>query len=152
MTDYSLGRAHHPGPYHPSWEALRSGDWVLWAMPTFVKVGQVVLRSKASLVVQFQAHPTTTVIPDAYQYWDPDSDTPAEYSLTRTATPAKVLSPPSGPSVSVRQAAALIGCGPKDVRRMLRAGQLAGEQREGRWVAVELASLSRAAPRTPDTG
>lgn len=149
MTDYSIGRAHHPGPYHPSWEALRKGDWVLWAMPTFVKTGRVILRTRTSLVVHFQAHPHVTVIPDAYQYWRPTmpQDIAHAYVMYEVPKPEHLLPDAVSETVTVRQAAALLGCGSKDVRRMLRAGQIKGRREEGRWVEVEADSLNKAAAR-----
>jgi hypothetical protein len=41
--------------------------------------------------------------------------------------------------MSVQRAASALGTTPKRVRAMLRAGQLHGSQREGKWVEVDLA-------------
>ena len=40
--------------------------------------------------------------------------------------------------MSVQRAASALGTTPKRVRAMLRAGQLKGHQRDGKWVSVEL--------------
>jgi hypothetical protein len=40
--------------------------------------------------------------------------------------------------MSVQRAAASLGVTPKRVRAMLRSGQLQGNQKEGKWVSVEL--------------
>lgn len=149
---YGFKTPHWPGPYHPSWPPAVS-SWVMWVMPTFVKTGQIVTASRTSLVVQFQAHPTPTVIPDAHQYWDNAAQYTADagvapYTITPCSAPRAILGAPDGSTCSVAQAVAILGSTGKDVRRLLRAGQLEGRQEDGRWVAVELASLSRAA--SPD--
>ncbi len=40
--------------------------------------------------------------------------------------------------MSVARAASTLGTTPKRIRAMLRSGQLSGEQKQGKWVSVEL--------------
>lgn len=139
-----MQEALHPGPYHDTWLNLEPLEWVMWIMPGFVKVGQVVMRKSMSIVIRFQGHDRDTVIPDGYMYWDPTPPVPApEYTLCPAVRPKITVDAASGPHVSVRQAAALLGTKPKDIRRMLRAGQLKGRQEAGSWVEVEADSLHR---------
>lgn len=132
------------GPYHPSWHELVPGDWLIWAMPDFVKVGRLDHKQGISLAIEFQGHAVPTVLPDAYQYWEPDPGAQlAPYMLRITDPPRLRVDAATGETMSVRQAAALLGCGPKDVRRMLRSGKLEGEKKGGSWAAVVAGSVSR---------
>lgn len=141
------------GPYHPTWHAICPGDWVMWVMPHFVKVGQVEYREGISIVIKFQGDLEPTVLPDGYMYWDPMPPTPApEYTLHPTHEPKHRVEAAVGPEMTVRQAAAKLGTTPKDVRRMLRSGQLRGRREDGKWVAVDAVSLSaRRADGQPST-
>lgn len=132
-----------PGPYHPSWIGLCPGDWVMWVMPDFVKVGQVDYVQGISIVIHFQGHPQNTIIPDGYQYWDPTPSDPIPvHTLTRTVRPKHLIeAPKSSSQMTVKQAAAFLGTQPKEIRRMLRAGQLKGRREAGSWVEVTLDGL-----------
>jgi excisionase family DNA binding protein len=122
-------------------------------MPSFVKVGQVVRKEGISVLVQFQGHAEPTAIPDAYMYWHPTPPAGASLVLTKVSAPKVEVSPADGPSVSVRQAAALLGVTSKDVRRMLRSGRLTGTRKGRSWAGVEQDSLSRLRrAKTPSTG
>lgn len=132
------------GPYHPTWHMLVPGTWLIWAMPDFVKIGRLDHKQGISLVIEFEGHPVPTVVPDAYQYWEPDPLAElAPYMLRITTPPKHRVAPATGDFLSVRQVAALLGCGPKDVRRMLRSGKLEGRQKEGSWAGVTTASVER---------
>lgn len=154
--DYGLGQPLWQGPYHPSWHLLVPGTWLIWVMPEFVKRGRLEYVQGISAVVHFEAHAEPTSIPDAYQYWTPPALGPRvlkPYSLSITEAPLRPLDAATGPALSVRQAAALRGISSKDVRRMLRAGQIRGKQVSGKWVEVDRDSLSRLPEgASPDTG
>lgn len=140
------------GPYHPTWPP-KEGDWVMWVMPEFVKRGFVDRCEGISMMVWFEAHPHPTIIPDAYQYWDPYAELYRRvdggikpHTICPIAEPEhRVMGPPETVRdddewITVQQAAALLGTTMKDVRRQLRAGILRG-RKDGAWV-VERASLT----------
>lgn len=132
------------GPHHPTWPP-KPDSWVMWVMPDFVKVGQVKLVLGISAMIHFQGHGEITTIPDAYMYWDPHPATPVPYNtLCPAAKPERsVPTPQPGQKLSVAQAAAQLGRGQKEIRRLLRAGKLEGWKEGSSWVGVDLASLHR---------
>lgn len=130
------------GPY-AEWPP-EVGQWVMFVMPEWVKIGKIVRVEGISLVVAFEAHSQPTVIPDAYSYWDYYGVYPhPPYSLVPTLAPKHTVAPVYDERImSVRQAASLLGKTPKDIRRMIRGGQIQGERVKGTWVVLA-SSLSR---------
>lgn len=116
----------------------------MFVMPEWVKVGRIVEVRGISMVVQFEAHAEPTVIPDAYVYWDQYGVYPhPPYTLAPTLAPKhRVETISDDRLITVRQAAALLGKTPKDIRRMIRSGQIVGERVKGSWLVLA-SSLSR---------
>ena len=107
-------------------------DWVILTLPPdWVKQGRVVLVKGPSMVVRWIGDDHDTVLPMAahylmngqLQYVEPPSDI--------EGTTGK-----RGELLTVRQAAALLGMTPKQIRAMLRSGKLEGKQKDGRWLGV----------------
>lgn len=120
-------------PLHPDYVALRRGDWVQVMMPNLLKVGEIVRKKGRSLLVHFQAEAEPRALPDAEAYFS--NAVAGEWGMIKVE-PQRRLAAPTSHTMSVRQAAAKLGTDSKTIRRKLRAGELEGVQKEGKWVAV----------------
>lgn len=119
---------------------FHEGDWLRWSTPTSVKEGEVIYSRGPSMIVRWMSG-EEQVFPvyDLYLHG---------YAATRGIDRMERIERPKEASrierdrargvMSVRRAAASLGVSPKRVRAMLRAGQLTGRQRDGKWVSVEL--------------
>ena len=128
------------------WSSLHPGLRVRWKTQTFVKRGTIVFIKKRTMVVRFDAHDRDTVIPDAKWYFVEGKVGNRNEHLVTISTPA-----PERPSVverhdedvvSPREAAAILGTDPKNIRRMIRSGRLRALRDGGRWV-IPRGSLDR---------
>lgn len=111
----------------------RVGQWVQWQTDSSVKRGEVIQVEDPSFVVRWldgeeQVFPVIEYAL-AMSHWAP-IQRPKEASRIERDRRKGVM--------SITRAAASLGTTPKRVRAMLRSGQLRGEQRDGRWVSVEL--------------
>lgn len=111
------------------------GQWILWTTAGSVKQGQVVLTKGCSMIVRWldgeeQVFP---VVEYAHRTHSSRIDV-----IERPREALRVERDSRRGVMSVQRAASALGTTPKRVRAMLRSGQLKGEQREGKWVSVEL--------------
>lgn len=114
------------------------GEWIQWTTPHQVKRGEVILSKGVSLVVRWLGG-DEQVFPNIEVYTD--------RSITRDSRMDRIERPKEASRIererkrgvmSITRAAATLGVTPKRVRAMLRGGQLQGEQRDGKWVSVDL--------------
>lgn len=131
-----------------AWSDLAEGQRVRFLTPRFLKLGTVVAKGKSrSLKIQFDGEPRPTVLPDARWYWAQGKVPSAEESLVAWVGEIDPV-PERGPDLDaddlmpVSQACELFGVKPKDLRRWLRSGKVAGGQRQGLWL-VDAGSLGR---------
>lgn len=111
------------------------GQWIQWTTESHVKRGQVVVSQGPSLIVEWlggdrQVFPVVEYIGGGPHTRMEVIERPKEASRIERETRKGVM--------SVQRAAATLGVTPKRVRAMLRAGQLEGSQKEGKWTSVNL--------------
>jgi hypothetical protein len=111
------------------------GQWILWTTHGLVRQGQVVHTEGCSMIVRWldgeeQVFP---VVEYAARGLSSRMDV-----IKRPREALRVQRDAKRGVMSVQRAASSLGTTPKRVRAMLRAGQLRGHQRDGKWVSVEL--------------
>lgn len=116
-------------------QPFRVGQWLLWTTHGQIKQGQVVLTKGCSMIMRW-LDGSEQVFPVV------------EYARRTESSRLDVIERPREASrierdarrdvMSVQRAASILGTTPKRVRAMLRSGQLKGQQREGKWVSVDL--------------
>lgn len=109
------------------------GRWVHWQTDSSVKRGQVIRVNPPSFVVRWldgeeQVFPVIEYAL-AMSHWA---------LIERPKEAARIARDKARGVMSITRAAASLGTTPKRVRAMLRAGQLRGERKDGKWVSVEL--------------
>lgn len=108
-------------------------QWVQWQTDTSVKRGQIIHISSPSMVVRW--------LDGEEQVFPVIEYTLAMSELVVIERPKEALRVERDRKrgvMSIARAASTLGTTPKRVRAMLRSGELRGEQRDGRWVSVEL--------------
>lgn len=117
---------------------FNEGDWIRWSTPHQVKEGLVVRAAGPSLVVRWLGG-EEQVFPVIEGYVGPYALGDARmFRIERPREANRIERDTRRGHMSVARAAAILGTSPKRVRAMLRAGQLQGEQQEGKWVSVDL--------------
>jgi hypothetical protein len=118
--------------------ALEEGQWIRWTTPSQIKEGRVAVVSGPSAVIEWLGG-GRRVFPVVEGYMPPFGG--REYRMEVIPRPqgaSRIERDASRGVMSVKRAAAILGKTPKQVRSMLRNGQLEGVQVDGHWVGVEL--------------
>lgn len=114
------------------------GQWIRWTMLHTIKEGRVTSVCGPGMVVTW-IDGTEQVFPIVEGYLPPYAS--GEHMMVVIPRPPRASSIERDRRkgvMSVPRAAASLGTTPKRVRAMLRAGQLDGIQRDGKWVSVVL--------------
>lgn len=112
-------------------QPFSEGQWVRWTTESQSKQGQVITIVGVSFIVRWldgseQVFPVAEYARASMEI----IERPREASRIERDRRKGVM--------SISRAAATLGTTPKRVRAMLREGKLEGEQRDGKWISVEL--------------
>lgn len=118
--------------YH---QPFMQGQWILWTTHGQVKQGQVVQTEGPSMVVQW-LDGSKQVFPVVEYAARTESSRMVVIERPREAS--RIARDRKHGVMSVHRAASALGTTPKRVRAMLRAGQLQGEQVDGKWKTVNI--------------
>lgn len=117
---------------------FKVGQWILWTTTGQVKQGEIVRLSGPSMVVRW-LDGSEQVFPIYEQYIGARRSRDHRMDVIERPREASRIARDRKRGVqSVALAAASLGTTPKRIRAMLRAGQLKGEQVDGKWVSVDL--------------
>ena len=113
------------------------GQWVQWSTFERVRRGEVIFSRGPSIIVRWldgeeQVFPLTEHLSGALDF------KASMVVIQRPKEASRVEREARKGVMSVTRAASTLGTTPKRVRAMLRGGQLKGQQRDGKWVSVEL--------------
>lgn len=117
---------------------FKVNQWIQWTTEGHVKRGQVVVSKGPSIVVEWLGG-ERQVFPIVEQYVGRSRRSNHRMDVIQRPKEASRIKREERKGVmSVSRAAATLGITPKRVRAMLRAGQLEGTQKEGKWTSVNL--------------
>lgn len=117
---------------------FKPGDWILWTAEFTAKRGEVLESRGPSLVVRWLGG-EEQVFPVIEGYVrGPYASSSRMERIERPKEANRIARETRNGVMSISRAAAILGTTPKRVRAMLRAGQLQGVQRDGKWVSVDL--------------
>lgn len=112
------------------------GQWIQWQTEHSVKRGRVVESRGPSIIVEWLGG-ERQVFPLVWPYLTQSIDARMEV-IQRPREASRIERDERSGVISVIRAAAILGTTPKRIRAMLRAGDLQGTQKEGKWTSVKL--------------
>ena len=141
------------------WSELREGMRVRWKTPNWVRRGTISGIGRRFMLVWFDGFTEVTTIPDAKWYWvqaklgnqqehmvaiQGFSEKEALFALRYGIGPGKMAEVVLAETdwITPAEAANIIGCDSKVVRRMIRTGVLPATRRGGRWVILRRDALA----------
>lgn len=119
-------------------QPFTEGQWVQWSTHERVKRGEVVRVAGPSIVVRW-LDGEEQVFPVVEGYVrGPYASSSLMVVIERPKEATRIEREAKRGVTSIARAASILGTSPKRVRALLRAGQLEGVKRNGKWVSVEL--------------
>lgn len=117
---------------------FKVGQWIQWSTHDRVKRGEVITSQGPSIVVRWLGG-EEQVFPVVEGYVrGPYASSARMEHIERPKEASRIERETRKGVMSITRAAATLGTTPKRIRAMLRAGQLQGIRKDGKWVSVEL--------------